>query len=250
MLADIFTTYNSVDPPVHWENEPEDVEYIFPSEEFEGPIQNLFKPQETNKPDNSDNYNLLDILQDRFEPIHKDKKYYFLDMIDENGKINNSKGRLKFEQYYDEVEKENPEAKKYRKFLTKLAQQESGFNSYIQNKAGAPAYGYFQFMQDGKKYNNISNYAGTDIETFRNNPKLQIKAAIKLAKQFEKGFSQEDLSLAKQKGYSIWGLLGGAWLAGNGGVRRYLRDQGNPSDKHWDKKGKGTDVASRIKLFN
>ena len=160
------------------------------------------------------------------------------------------KGLAAFNKAYDEVEASNPEAKKYRQFLTKMAEQESGFNSAIQNRAGAPAYGYFQFMQDDKKYNNIRQYAGTDIETFRNNPKLQIEAAIKLAKSFEKGFSKEDLELANKNGYSTWGLLGGAWLAGNGGVRKFLRGQGNPSDRHWSKEGKGTDVSTRIKAFN
>lgn len=161
-----------------------------------------------------------------------------------------SKGLDEFNRWYDEVEQEDPEAKNYRQFLTKMAEQESGFNSAIQNKAGAPAYGYFQFMQDGKKYNNISAYAGTDVETFRNNPKLQIKAAIKLAKQFERGFNKQDLELAAQKGYTKFGLLGGAWLAGNGGVRKYLQGLANPSDKHWSKSGSGTDVASRIQMFN
>lgn len=160
------------------------------------------------------------------------------------------KGLAAFNKAYDEVEASNPEAKKYRQFLTKMAEQESGFNSAIQNRAGAPAYGYFQFMQDDKKYNNIRQYADTDIETFRNNPKLQIEAAIKLAKSFEKGFSKEDLELANKNGYFTWGLLGGAWLAGNGGVRKFLRGQGNPSDRHWSKEGKGTDVATRIKAFN
>lgn len=160
------------------------------------------------------------------------------------------KGLAEFNKAYDEVEASNPEAKKYRQFLTKMAEQESGFNSAIQNRAGAPAYGYFQFMQDDKKYNNIRQYAGTDIETFRSNPKLQIEAAIKLAKSFEKGFSKEDLELAKKNGYSTWGLLGGAWLAGNGGVRKFLQGKGNPSDRHWSKEGKGTDVATRIKAFN
>ena len=160
------------------------------------------------------------------------------------------KGLAEFNKAYDEVEKSNPEAKKYRQFLTKMAEQESGFNSAIQNRAGAPAYGYFQFMQDDKKYNNIRQYAGTDVETFRSNPKLQIEAAIKLAKSFEKGFSKEDLELAKKNGYSTWGLLGGAWLAGNSGVRKFLQGKGNPSDRHWSKEGKGTDVATRIKAFN
>lgn len=160
------------------------------------------------------------------------------------------KGLAAFNKAYDEVVASNPEAAKYRQFLTKMAEQESGFNSSIQNRAGAPAYGYFQFMQDDKKYNNIRQYAGTDVTTFRNNPKLQIEAAIKLAKSFEKGFSKEDLAAAKQRGYSTWGLLGGAWLAGNGGIRRFLQGKGNPSDRHWSKEGHGTDVASRIKMFN
>lgn len=164
--------------------------------------------------------------------------------------IKPSKGLDEFNRWYDEVEQEDPEAKNYRQFLTKMAEQESGFNSAIQNRAGAPAYGYFQFMQDGKKYNNISAYAGTDVDTFRNNPKLQIKAAIKLAKQFERGFNKQDLELAAQKGYTKFGLLGGAWLAGNGGVRKYLQGLANPSDKHWSKSGSGTDVASRIQMFN
>lgn len=164
--------------------------------------------------------------------------------------IKPSKGLDEFNKWYDEVEQEDPEAKNYRQFLTKMAEQESGFNSTIQNRAGAPAYGYFQFMQDGKKYNNISAYAGTDVDTFRNNPKLQIKAAIKLAKQFERGFNKQDLELAAQKGYTKFGLLGGAWLAGNGGVRKYLQGLANPSDKHWSKSGSGTDVASRIQMFN
>lgn len=164
--------------------------------------------------------------------------------------IKPSKGLDEFNKWYDEVEKEDPEAKHYRQFLTKMAEQESGFNSAIQNRAGAPAYGYFQFMQDGKKYNNITAYAGTDIETFRNNPKLQIKAAIKLAKSFERGFNKKDLELATQKGYTKFGLLGGAWLAGNGGVRKYLQGLANPSDRHWSKSGSGTDVASRIQMFN
>ena len=73
--------------------------------------------------------------------------------------IKPSKGLDEFNKWYDEVEKEDPEAKHYRQFLTKMAEQESGFNSAIQNRAGAPAYGYFQFMQDGKKYNNITAYA-------------------------------------------------------------------------------------------
>ncbi|GEM_PF-6734603 len=111
---------------------------------------------------------------------------------------------------------------------------------------GAPAYGYFQFMDFNIKP------TGMTIEQFRNDPKAQINAAINLAKQFEAGFTKQDLELAKQKGYGKFGLLGGAWLGGVGGVRKYLLGQGNPSDRHWDTsgKGRGTDVGSRINDFN
>lgn len=162
--------------------------------------------------------------------------------------INPIKGSQEFENAYDEVEKINPEAKKYRRFLTQVAKIESGFNKRIQNRAGAPAYGYFQFMQDGKKYNNISKYANTDIETFRNNPQLQIQAAIKLAKSFENSFTADDLRKAKDRGFTTFGLLGGAWLGGAGGVRKYLNNYGDPSDSHWG--GKGSSVGERIKQFN
>lgn len=188
------------------------------------------------------------IIKEEETPIIKEEETPI--MKRELFNIKPSKGLDEFNKWYDEVEQEDPEAKNYRQFLTKMAEQESGFNSAIQNRAGAPAYGYFQFMQDGKKYNNISAYAGTDVDTFRNNPKLQIKAAIKLAKQFERGFNKQDLELAAQKGYTKFGLLGGAWLAGNGGVRKYLQGLANPSDKHWSKSGSGTDVASRIQMFN
>lgn len=224
-----FVEYNAVNRPTfNMENTFE--EYRFPTEPpiYSQPIVTEVSEAPVDKPIETE------------EPTMKRELF----------NITPSKGLDEFNKWYDEVEKENPEAKNYRQFLTKMAEQESGFNSRIQNRAGAPAYGYFQFMQDGKKYNNISAYAGTDIETFRNNPKLQIQAAIKLAKSFERGFSKQDLELAAQKGYTKFGLLGGAWLAGNGGVRRFLQGLSNPSDKHWSKSGAGTSVADRIAMFN
>lgn len=224
-----FVEYNAVNRPTfNMENTFE--EYRFPTEPpiYSQPIVTEVSEAPVDKPIETE------------EPTMKRELF----------NITPSKGLDEFNKWYDEVEKENPEAKNYRQFLTKMAEQESGFNSRIQNRAGAPAYGYFQFMQDGKKYNNISAYAGTDIETFRNNPKLQIQAAIKLAKSFERGFNKQDLELAAQKGYTKFGLLGGAWLAGNGGVRRFLQGLGNPSDKHWSKSGAGTSVADRIAMFN
>lgn len=229
-----FARYEAIEKPMYNYNMDNTFEeYRFPTD-----VQPIIRVAETEKQD----------TQPDVQPITDVKEE--APMKRELFNIKPSKGLDEFNKWYDEVEKEDPEAKHYRQFLTKMAEQESGFNSAIQNRAGAPAYGYFQFMQDGKKYNNITAFAGTDVETFRNNPKLQIKAAIKLAKQFERGFNKQDLELAAQKGYTKFGLLGGAWLAGNGGVRKYLQGLANPSDKHWSKSGSGTDVASRIQMFN
>ena len=162
---------------------------------------------------------------------------------------NPSKGTEEFNRIYDEVEREYPEASKYRAFLTTVAKYESGFNSKAKNK-NAPAWGYFQFMQDDNKYNNIKTYAGVDTQTFLDNPKLQIIAAINLAKSMEKGFSKEDISAAKSKGITKWGMLGGAWLGGNGGLRRYLLNNENISDKHWSPNNSGIDMINQIKRYN
>lgn len=229
-----FARYEAIEKPMYNYNMDNTFEeYRFPTD-----VQPIIRVAETEKQD----------TQSDVQPITDVKEE--APMKRELFNIKPSKGLDEFNKWYDEVEREDPEAKHYRQFLTKMAEQESGFNSAIQNRAGAPAYGYFQFMQDGKKYNNITAYAGTDVETFRNNPKLQIKAAIKLAKSFERGFNKKDLELAAQKGYTKFGLLGGAWLAGNGGVRKYLQGLANPSDRHWSKSGSGTDVASRIQMFN
>lgn len=163
--------------------------------------------------------------------------------------ITPSKGLDAFNKIYDELEKEMPEAKDYRQFLTSVANYESGFNSSIKNQ-NAPAYGYFQFMQDDKKYNNIRHFAGVDTKTFLSDPKIQIRAAIALAKANEKSFSQEDLEAAKNKGISKWGMLGGAWLGGVGGLRNYLLHNKNISDKHWSPTGAGIDMENQIKRYN
>lgn len=138
-------------------------------------------------------------------------------------------------------------------FFAKLAEKESGFNASIQNLAGAPAYGYFQFMQgsaNGKSWDNITRFAGVDTATFRNSPELQIKAADKLANAFLKGFSKEDIKKARDLGYSDSALIAGAWLGGVGGVRKLLHQGISVDDKSWSKEGKGTDVRTRMSEFN
>ena len=136
-------------------------------------------------------------------------------------------------------------------FFASIAKHESNFNPTVQNKAGAPAFGYFQFMQDGKKWNNISKFAGVDIQTFRNNPILQIKAAEKLANAFLSQFTEEDKKRARELGYSDSALVRGAWMVGVGGVRNFLYKGINASDNHWDKKtGKGSNVKAAMDRGN
>ena len=136
-------------------------------------------------------------------------------------------------------------------FFASIAKHESNFNPTVQNKAGAPAFGYFQFMQDGKKWNNISKFAGVDIQTFRNSPILQIKAAEKLANAFLSQFTEEDKKRARELGYSDSALVRGAWMGGVGGVRNFLYKGINASDNHWDKKtGKGSNVKAAMDRGN
>ena len=159
--------------------------------------------------------------------------------------ISNSKGYNIFKSYWDEYVKENPSAAKYEKVLTKIAKHESNFNYSIKNTTGAPAYGWFQFWQDGK-INNISKYSGLDIESFLQNPVAQIDAAVKMARSIEKQFNSQDLKLAKAQGYSMDQLIRGAWLGGIGGVRKVLKGQGNPSDSKWYRNNKGRTVKQAM----
>lgn len=133
-----------------------------------------------------------------------------------------------------------------RALLTHIAQVESSFNSSIQNRAGAPAYGYFQFMQGpykGKDYNNVGLYAGVDLDTFRKSPVLQIRAANKLANEFMRSFSKTELDRLHKLGWTDNAIIAGAWLGGPGGVRRFAFRNIDSSD--------GADtVGKRMKKFN
>lgn len=195
---------------------------------------------------NDNEYSLQDLLNNKPDPEENKPE-----IITREVEYEDTPYFRDFNKYYDYVEQYNPEAKKYRNFLTAIADHESKFNPVIQNTAGAPAYGYFQFMQDGQKYKNIEKYANTDIDTFRNNPILQIEAAIKLAKAFEKGLTEKDLEKAKELNISLTGLLGGAWLGGLGGLRNYLHKNINASDSKWYKdKSSGSNIQTAISRYN
>lgn len=134
-----------------------------------------------------------------------------------------------------------------RNLLTRLAYQESGFRHNIGNSRGVPAFGYFQFMQGnyrGKNYNNVGQYAGVDLNTFRNSPVLQIQAANNLANYFMNSFSKAEIQRLHQMGYSDSAIIAGAWLGGPGGVRAF-------AFKNQDRKDvNGTGVSTYMKKFN
>lgn len=152
------------------------------------------------------------------------------------------KGYKNFKKQFDLYTQTDPSAKKYEKVLTDIAQHESGFNPTIQNSAGAPAFGYFQFWQDGK-INNITHFSGLNIKDFLNNPQAQIAAAVRMARSIEHSWNKEDIRLASAMGYSSDALIRGAWLGGVSGVRKVLRGLGNPNDAKWYKdKNQGRSV--------
>lgn len=143
-----------------------------------------------------------------------------------------------------------PDIANYRDLLTNIASHESGFNPSIQSSSGAPAWGYFQMMEDGKKWHNIERFAGMDIQSFLNNPEEQIIAAYKLAKANESSLSENDRKRMEELGISMNGAIGGMWLGGLGGFRKFIHDNVNVSDKHWYSDGGGVDMETQIKRYN
>lgn len=150
-----------------------------------------------------------------------------------------------FKKEFDNYLKFDPSAAKYEQVLTDIAKHESNFNFSIQNTAGAPAYGCFQFWQDGN-INNITRFSGLSIDEFTRNPQAQIAAAVKMARSIENSFNSEDLRIASARGYNMNQLIRGAWLGGVGGVRKVLRGQGNPNDGKWYANGKGRSVKDAM----
>ena len=208
----------------------------------------LFKEDKSDKKENN-NLPFLNTSQPSTKKVDNKKEnnlptFVYSEPEKQNPQQNNYSGKgynffkSELEQYFQH----DPGAKMYEDVLTRIAQHESNFNLSIQNKAGAPAYGWFQFWQDGQ-LNNITHYSGLNIEEFRYNPQAQISSAIKMARDIDRSWTSEDLRLAKQLGYGRNSLLRGAWLGGVGGVRQVLRGLGNPSDAKWyNDKSKGKSV--------
>lgn len=152
------------------------------------------------------------------------------------------KGSKEFEDAWNKYSATNINASEVRDFLTRIAKRESNFQS-IQNKAGAPAYGYFQLWK--------TNLGGYSPEEVLNNPDLQIKLAIDLDRQNMRTFTESDFARAEELGYTKNALRAGAWLGGVGGVRAFLHQGQNRDDKHWSKDGKtGASVKQYMDEFN
>ena len=164
-------------------------------------------------------------------PQKNTKKYFYI------WKSSYPEGIKTFNEAFDKVQTRIPEIKKYRNFLTKLAERESTFrpDAAAKNTRGT-ALGYFQFMPFNRK--NISP------KDFVDNPELQIEMAWKLLKEFKNSFNPLDWNKARNKGYTESAMIAGAWLSGAGGVRNFLNTGYKAQDNL------GTDVKHYMDKFN
>lgn len=151
--------------------------------------------------------------------------------------VNIPTGTKTFNDAFDIVQRKHPEIKKYRSFLTKLAQRESGFNpkAGANNKVGT-ALGYFQLIP--------SNRQGISYEKFVSDPVLQIETAWKLLNSHVNNLNADDIDKAQQKGYTQSSMLAGAWLGGLQGMRNTLHLNKDISDNL------GTSIKRYMTEFN
>ena len=118
-----------------------------------------------------------------------------------------------FNQMYDELGET-----KFREFLTKIAGLESRWQN---NPKGNDTHsGLYQIKNTYLEH--YTGVKGITKEQFVNNPKLQTKAALTMAKENYNQIIKDTalLKAAKQRGYNEWDLMAGAWLAGYSGMRR------------------------------
>lgn len=189
------------------------------------------------------------LLQDNSTKVIFDDKPQQINPVKRTLSMKPSKRLSNFNLYYDQAQAQDKSGQlaSRRNLFTKLAYQESGLRHYISNSGGVPAFGYFQFMQGnyrGRNYNNVSQFAKTDLNTFMNSPIVQIQAANNLANYFLNSFSKVELQKLHQMGYSDSAIIAGAWLGGPGGVRAYAFKNQNRKDAN------GTGVAQYMQQFN
>ena len=121
----------------------------------------------------------------------------------------------------------------WRKYLTDLANMESGYNAGIINSIGAK--GYFQLMPS----NRSSSW---------NSPTQQFTEMYKMSDAnmdyLRRNMTENDLKLAQQRGIDIYGLMAGAHLGGAKNALKALRGTGNAKDMN------GTSVLSYMTRFS
>ena len=190
------------------------------------------------------------IKQEEESKIQKQKKK-IKRVITKPLNIPGSKGLDDFNRFYDQAISQygdiSKQLKDRRNLFTKIAQVESNFSSSIQNRTGAPAFGYFQFMEglyNGNRHSNITRHAGVDINTFRNSPVLQMRAANSLANEFLSLFKPAELKRLHDLGWTDNGIIGGCWLGGPDSVRKFAFRNIDSKD------ASGDSVAQRMKIFN
>ena len=189
---------------------------------------------EEDKGENSEVWSFLEIPTQEVKIPQENINKYF---SDKNIKTSYPTGIKTFNEAFDKVQTRIPEIKKYRKFLTELANRESSFrpDATAKNISGT-ALGYFQFMPFNRK--NISP------KDFVDNPELQIEMAWKLLKEFKNSFSSSDWNKARSKGYTESAMIAGAWLSGAGGVKKFLNTGYKAQDNL------GTNVKNYMDRFN
>lgn len=235
MYSNYFATYTRVEPPSKAEvvsvtTEPTDMNYI--AQIYE---QNLpqYRPQQQPAQKKQTTRRRKVASQTRQTKQTTEVKQQTL------------KGSDAFERAFAQAVQKNPNVAKYKNFLVRTAKRESGFNSYIQNTAGAPNYGYFQMGQ-----NEIKSTTGLSVQQFRNDPVAQILGAAKLYDNYIDAVKRMGVyDLCRQKGYSDDAIAAGAWLGGPGGVKKFITGKGNPSDSRWWGKNKGTSVGNLMNQF-
>lgn len=244
MYEDLFTVYNKVDPPAGFKNKTD-----FDIPEIAYTSVDFGLPQEVDS--QTDDFLSIYNMDNPFKETQETSfNFVYPEATEEKVETPTEKvvlkGSAQFEKALEEAIKINPEVAKYRNFLVKTAKLESGFNSHIQNTAGAPYYGYFQM---GKS--EIQNTTGLSVEEFRNNPVQQILGAIKLYNMNLKTLKAIGAyELCKGKGFTDDAMVAGSWLGGPGGVKKFIKGLGDPSDSHWYGGTGGTSVGKRMKEFN
>lgn len=133
-----------------------------------------------------------------------------------------------FNYYSEKYFASHPEDRKYQQFLTEWAKKETNFRN-IQNTAGHPAYGYFQFWH--------TNLNDTTPENFIKDPMAQFKKAVEYAKKSEQVYNTK---YSKQTDWNKAAVMFATILGGHN-LDDVIFNGGNRKDAH------GTTIKDYLK---